>query len=60
MINTDLLLAWGASYKKLDTGEIIFKEGTQCQYYFQLVSGIVNPILTLSISSPIVRQSLTN
>jgi len=41
MINTDLLLAWGASYKKLDAGEIIFKEGAQCQFYFQLVSGIV-------------------
>ena len=41
MINTDLLLAWGASYKKLDEGEIIFNEGAHCQFYYQLVSGIV-------------------
>jgi len=41
MINTDLLLAWGAVYKKLNTGDIIFKEGTQCHFYTQLVSGRV-------------------
>jgi CRP/FNR family transcriptional regulator, cyclic AMP receptor protein len=41
MVDIDLLLAWGASYKKLDPGEIIFKEGTSCQFYMQLVSGSV-------------------
>lgn len=39
MIDIDLLLAWGAAYKKLSAGEIIFKEGTPCQFYHQLVSG---------------------
>ena len=39
MIDIDLLLAWGAAYKKLSAGEIVFKEGTQCQFYHQLVSG---------------------
>lgn len=39
MIDIDLLLAWGAAYKKLNAGEIVFKEGTQCQFYHQLVSG---------------------
>ena len=41
MINTDLLLAWGAVYKKLNTGEVIFKEATQCHFYTQLVTGRV-------------------
>lgn len=41
MINTDLLLAWGAVYKKINTGEVIFKEATQCYFYTQLVSGRV-------------------
>lgn len=41
MVDVDLLLAWGATYKKLDPGEIIFKEGSNCQFYMQLVSGSV-------------------
>ncbi len=41
MINTDLLLAWGAVYKKINTGEVIFKEANQCHFYTQLVSGRV-------------------
>lgn len=39
MIDIDLLLAWGAAYKKVSIDEIIFKEGTQCQFYYQLVKG---------------------
>jgi len=39
MIDIDLLLACGAAYKKLSAGEIIFKEGAQCQFYHELVSG---------------------
>ena len=39
MIDIDLLLAWGAAYKKVTTQEIIFKEATNCQFYYQLVSG---------------------
>jgi CRP/FNR family cyclic AMP-dependent transcriptional regulator len=41
MINTDILLAWGAAYKKLQPGEILFKEGTACNFYYQLISGQV-------------------
>lgn len=41
MVDVDLLLAWGATYKKLDQAEIIFKEGTSCQFYMQLISGSV-------------------
>lgn len=41
MLDINLLLAWGATYKKVDTGEIIFNEGMQCHFYFQLVSGRV-------------------
>ena len=41
MLNTDLLLAWGAAYKKVALGETIFREGAQCFFYWQLVSGCV-------------------
>ncbi|OIR01366.1 cAMP-activated global transcriptional regulator CRP [mine drainage metagenome] len=40
-IDIDTLLAWGATYKKVNAGEIIFKEGTSCSFYYQLVSGSV-------------------
>ncbi len=41
MIDIDLLLALGATYKKVSQGEIIFLEGSRCNFYFQLVSGKV-------------------
>ena len=40
-INTDTLLAWGATYKKIQPNEIIFLEGSQAHFYYQLVSGSV-------------------
>ena len=41
MIDINLLLAWGATYKKVNSNETIFREGDACSYYFQLVSGSV-------------------
>ena len=41
IIDINTLLAWGAVYKKLGRGEVIFSEGSECSYYNQLVSGIV-------------------
>lgn len=41
MIDIDMLLAWGAAYKKLSAGEMIFQEGNQSSFYYQLVSGKV-------------------
>lgn len=41
MIDIDLLLAMGATYKKVSQGEIIFMEGGRCNFYHQLVSGSV-------------------
>ncbi|HNU88883.1 MAG TPA: Crp/Fnr family transcriptional regulator [Ferruginibacter sp.] len=41
MIDIDMLLAWGAAYKKLSAGEVIFQEGNQSSFYYQLVSGKV-------------------
>ena len=41
IIDINLLLAWGAVYKKLGRGAVIFSEGSECSYYNQLVSGIV-------------------
>lgn len=39
MIDIDILLALGAAYKKVPAGETIFREGTECHFYHQLVSG---------------------
>jgi CRP/FNR family transcriptional regulator, cyclic AMP receptor protein len=39
MIDIDLLLAVGATYKKVSQGEVIFFEGGRCNFYYQLVSG---------------------
>ncbi|MFM2359720.1 MAG: hypothetical protein RLY16_1713 [Bacteroidota bacterium] len=41
MIDVDVLLSWGATYRTLDAGEMIFSEGSQCNFYYQLVSGQV-------------------
>ena len=41
MIDVNTLLAWGASFKKVAAGELIFREGTCCTFYHQLVEGSV-------------------
>lgn len=41
MIDIDLLLACGAAFKKVPKGNTIFREGTTCCFYYQLVSGRV-------------------
>jgi len=41
MIDIDMLLAWGAFYKKVKAGEIVFMEGNTCNFYYQVVSGKV-------------------
>lgn len=41
MIDIDLLLSWGATYKKVQRDEIIFLEGASANFYYQLVSGKV-------------------
>lgn len=42
MIDVDLLLTYGATYKKISKGEIIFTEGDNCSFYYQLLTGRVN------------------
>lgn len=39
MINIKLLLAKGATYRKRAANEILFSEGEDCHYYYQLVKG---------------------
>ena len=41
MIDVDLLLAWGAGYRKYTKGDIIFREGEVGYNYLQLVTGKV-------------------
>jgi CRP/FNR family transcriptional regulator, cyclic AMP receptor protein len=40
-ISEDILLSWGAVYKKVNKGDVIFLEGTQASFYHQLVDGKV-------------------
>ena len=41
MIDIDTLICYGATYKKVAKGEIIFLEGSQGRYYHQLETGRV-------------------
>jgi len=41
MIDTAILISYGACYKKVSAGEIIFQEGQQAHFYHQLESGRV-------------------
>lgn len=41
MIDINLLLAYGATYKKVGLNETVFTEGQQCSYYYQIVSGAI-------------------
>lgn len=41
MIGIDMLLSWGASYKKVKQDEMIFMEGNTCNFYYQVISGRV-------------------
>jgi CRP/FNR family cyclic AMP-dependent transcriptional regulator len=41
MVDIDLLLAYGAAYKKVTAGDMIFMEESRCNFYYQLVSGKV-------------------
>ena len=41
IIDINTLLAWGATYKKVAKGDIIFQEEGICSFYYQLISGSV-------------------
>lgn len=41
MIDNELLISLGANYKNYGPEEIIFKEGSSCNFYYQLIEGTV-------------------
>lgn len=41
MIDASILLSYGASYKKVNAGEVIFHEAQEAHFYYQLESGRV-------------------
>lgn len=41
MVDADTLIALGAAFKKITSGEIIFREGAECYFYHQLIEGNV-------------------
>lgn len=42
MVDEDILLTHGAVYKKINKGDFIFQEGAICNFYYQLVEGMVS------------------
>lgn len=40
-INIDLIIAYGGIQKKYRKGDLIFLEGDQCRYYYQIVEGSI-------------------
>lgn len=38
-IDVDTLLSWGAAYKKVASGEVIFREEEHAHFYYQVVEG---------------------
>jgi CRP/FNR family transcriptional regulator, cyclic AMP receptor protein len=43
-IDIDILIAWGAVYKKYNKGELIFKEDSPSVFYHQIESGAVKMV----------------
>ena len=41
MIDSDLLIAYGAAYKNVVANETIFEEGAECHFYYQLEGGSI-------------------
>lgn len=39
ILDINTLIAWGAAYKKVAKGDVVFSEGDDCYFYYQLVSG---------------------
>ena len=39
IINTDLLLAWGATLHNIEKGQVLFCEGSNANFYYQVVEG---------------------
>lgn len=39
IINTDLLLAWGATFHEYEKGHVLFCEGDKAHFYYQVVEG---------------------
>lgn len=45
-LHVDLLLAYGASTKRLEKGEFIFMEGDEARFFFQIIQGKVKVFCT--------------
>lgn len=39
LINVDLLIAWGGTFHKVEKGHVLFCEGDQAHFYYQVVEG---------------------
>ena len=44
MIDTNLLICWGAIHRKVAKGQTIFYEGDKAHFYYQLVSGRIKMV----------------
>lgn len=41
MIDQDILITWGAAFKKYQKNELVFTEGQEARFYFQIIEGSV-------------------
>jgi CRP/FNR family transcriptional regulator len=39
MIDQDILITWGAAFKKYQKNEMVFQEGQEARFYFQIIEG---------------------
>ena len=60
MLDINLLLAWGATYKKIAADEIIYSEGNPCNFYFQLVTGRIRCINTDENGKEFLHELIEN
>ena len=44
IINTDLLLAWGATFHEYEKGHVLFCEGDTAHFYYQVVEGRIKMV----------------
>ncbi len=58
MIDINILLSLGAAYKKVNAGEIIFHEGAEAHFYYQLVSGGVRWVNITDSGSEFIQNMI--
>ncbi|MCZ2472844.1 Crp/Fnr family transcriptional regulator [Aquirufa ecclesiirivi] len=59
MIDEKLLVSWGGTYRTLEKNEVLFSEGTECLFYYQVVDGQLKWV-NISVDGKEYLQRLIN